>query len=291
MVRTVLGISGLSLLAAGLFAISVQAQDGHAHPSGAAQAGPTCAPGERRTPILSVADFDGSGLVDGADMKELAARISRRDAAAFFDVDADGDVDEADLLRAAGQIGARSTSMDLELAALFRATERFRDVREAIADGYIPLTQPFAGHGVHWGRPDLGYRFEPLRPMGLLYSIDHRLLGVYFTVIIPPEGPDVMPEGLSGDEPWHTHEDLCLRGVNLERPTYDPSALDFDLCVPQAECRGGPWYHKVYMIHVWLFETNPCGVFGMANTRVTEGAPETTGAELCRDESAHRNHT
>jgi hypothetical protein len=283
-------VVGLSLLAAGVFAASVHAHGEQAHDgahAGGVKETLACAPGETSAPILTVADFDGSGVVDGADLKELAARIVRRDQAAFFDVNGDFMVSDADLARAAAQVGARSTAMDRELAALFRATERYRDLGEAIADGYVPLTQPLAGHGVHWGHPELGLVFEPLRPPGLLYSQGGRLLGAYFSVDITRETPDVVPTGFSGDELWHSHEALCLRGVNWERPTYDPSALNLDLCVPEAECTGGPWLNKVYMVHVWLFEPNPCGVFGLTDPRITEGAPERTVAERCPGGEAH----
>ncbi len=117
-----------------------------------------CIPGRRGPgagPVLSVADFNGDTIVDGEDVREIAARISRRDSAAFFDMNADGRVDITDLRIVSQQIDARSTATDQELAAVFRATERCRDIRNAVEGGCPLYQESLRGpYGVHRGRRD-----------------------------------------------------------------------------------------------------------------------------------------
>ena len=235
--------------------------------------GQSC-PAASARPVLSVGDFNGDTLVDGEDLRLLTERVVRQDNVAFFDMSADGRVDMQDLRIVSSQVGARSTAMDQELAAIFRATERYRDIRNAIADDFIPYTPSFRGHGVHWGQrhPDHGV-FKLTRPQGLNYSEDGRLLAVFYAYILDgTDLPDAPPAGLSGDDPWHGHEDLCFYGVDQSNPTYDFRALSLKLCIPKQECSAPTWMEKFYMIHVWLYEHNPCGVFGLDNPRVTEGS-------------------
>lgn len=237
---------------------------------------------EDAPPVLSVGDFNGDTIVDGADVKELAERIARRDNLAFFDVNADRVVDTRDLLHVARQIGARSTPLDQELAAVFRATERYRDIRNAIEDGFIPVAQSAIGHGVHWLRNELlDERFELTRPEGLNYSEDGELLAVFYAVLPGGPRPDRPPAGLSGEETWHHHVGGCLGGVHPEDPAYDWRTITFEECVPRAECQAAVWYEKFYMLHAWLYDLSRCGVFGGINPRITTGVDPDTAATRC----------
>lgn len=243
-------------------------------------------------PVLNIGDFNGDGVVDGADLKELASRIERRDNVAFFDMNADGRVDCQDLLIVAGQVGQRSAPVEQELAAVFRATERYRDQNAAIADGYAPVTQSAVGHGIHWGRlVDLDRDFELTQPEGLNYSEDGRLLAVFYAYgPIELDTCDAPPAGFSGPDPWHYHTGACFRGVDMDHPTYDVHKIEFEECVPQTECNAKNWIRKFYMIHAWLYEQNPCGVFALENPRVTTGVDPETAATRCADHGGHARH-
>lgn len=243
---------------------------------------------EGARPVLSVGDFDGSGVVDGADVKELAKRITRRDDAAFFDVEGDGDVDMGDLLVVAQHVGAKSTPLDQEIAAVFRATERYRDIHNAIDDGFVPMTTSFQGHGVHWGRNEvIDTVFSLTRPEGLNYSEDGKLLAVFWAIKPDPRSPDVPPSGFTGEEMWHSHQNACFFGYNAKNPTYDFRALNFQECVPEAKCPEGSYLEKFYMVHLWLFEYDPCGPFAGTNPRIRQGARIDTSLTRCPAGHAH----
>lgn len=278
-------LAAVWVAAAGITAVGVAAPQDHAHEhagaEGAAGHGHGMCP-EMPSPVLSVGDFNGDTIVDGVDVKELAERIARRDNLAFFDINADREVDTRDLLQVARQIGARSTPLDQELAAVFRATERYRDIRNAIEDGFAPATQSAIGHGVHWGRfALLDDRLELTQPEGLNYSEDGELLAVFYAVQPGGPRPDQPPEGFTGEEGWHYHVGACFNGVNTEDPSYDWRTLSFEECVPRAECEAEGWYEKFYMLHVWLYDLNRCGVFGGINPRITTGIDPDSVATRC----------
>jgi hypothetical protein len=236
--------------------------------------------------VLSVGDFNGDTIVDGADLKELADRIARRDNVAFFDMNGDHAVDTKDMVLVARQVGARSTPVDQELAAVFRATERYRDIGNAIADGFVPVTGSAIGHGVHWARnQELDARFELTRPEGLNYSEDGKLLAAFYAIL--PGEPDTAPEGFTGDEPWHFHVEACFNGYDPENPSYDWRTIRFEECVPRKECAAEVWLAKFYMVHAWLFEQNPCGVFGLENPRITSGVDPAVAAVRCPEGGGH----
>lgn len=237
-------------------------------------------------PVLSSGDFNGDTIVDAKDIRELESRIAGRDNAAFFDRNGDGKVDERDLRVLTREVGMRSTALDQELAAVFRATERYRDQKNAIADGFIAFTQLNKGHGIHWGKPSpTSYAFKLTEPPGLNYSPDGKLLAVYYSVIA--QGDEGPPAGFTGDESWHSHRDACFHGVNPSHPSHDFRTLRFEECVPKAECTDGPWYRKFYMLHAWLYEPNPDGVFALENPRITEGQAPTETAVRCPEGGGH----
>ena len=280
------GIGGAGLAISQEQAGEHRAQAGE-HPQGAMH---EACPEEAR-PILSVGDFNGDTIVDGADLAELAERIVRRDKVAFFDMNADRRVDTDDLLLVARQVGARSTPLDQELAAVFRATERYRDIRNAIADGFVPATESFIGHGVHWVRnEDADSRFDLTRPEGLNYSEDGELLATFYAVLPGEPAPAEPPPGLTGDEAWHYHTNACFHGFDPEDPSYDWRTLHFEECVPEKECTAEVWLEKFYMLHLWLFDLNRCGVFGGVNPGIETGVDPSTAATRCPGNDTPHEH-
>lgn len=134
-------------------------------------------------PLLSVPDFDGNGRVTPADVRLVSAARRPEEYVAFFDTNADGALNGKDVSRTARSMGRRSRPLDQEIAAVFWATERYRDIKVAIAEGFAPLTEELRGHGIHYanyfdGRID--GNFEVARPEGLNYDTKGRLLNVFY---------------------------------------------------------------------------------------------------------------
>lgn len=252
-------------LVGGLLGPAAQAQDHD----------PAC-PGVE--PLLTVADFNGDGVVSRSDLRLMRKALRYGEYLAFFDRNADGALTRADARLAARDFRKRSTELDQEIAAVFWATVRLRDVSVAVAEGWIPVTQEFVGHGIHAanftdGRADL--TFEPTRPEGLNYTADGELVAVYYFHGPHYSNDDPPPEGFSGDEDqWHHHAGVCLGGVDPLAPTYDPTELNYTQCVMPQECFTSTgststiWIPKFHMLHLWLYKLNPCGKFAMTHPDV-----------------------
>jgi len=146
-------------------------------------------------PLLTVADFDGNGIVDGSDIQLLTARVNSGEYTAIFDRNADGVLDEQDIVAAAQENESVSTAFDRELVAVFNATERYRDLNNAIADGYRPFTPELAGHGFHYTRLPIAFTatgidwtwenwmdstVEITKPEGLNYDENGQLVAVFY---------------------------------------------------------------------------------------------------------------
>ncbi|SDY64912.1 hypothetical protein [Citreimonas salinaria] len=293
---TVILIQALSASAA-MAQHSEMQEHGHAAFCDVSQAEPT--------PILGVADFDASGSVSEADLELLQDRVDASDYVAFFDRNADRRLDEADLELARQDIGSRSAPRDQQLALAYQHTEPFRDRETAIRKGYAPFTQTLHGHGAHWSQhPEgggLGYSFVPGNPVGLNYASDGTLWGVFYYIgpsgsrddgsMYPPRHafrpfPEA-PEGFEGDEDaWHWHAGTCFVGLDVNDPSLDPADYEFLERLSPRECQarareasGGQveqpnWVPQFHMLHVWLYELNPCGTFAGAHPELDVNAAD-----------------
>lgn len=131
----------MAALSLGVFTMSGVAQ---------AQHGGECA--DELQPILSVGDFDGDGVVTKHDKKLLKRAIKKGEYIAFFDLNADERLDKKDKKLLKKQKNKASTLLDQQLAELFWATEAYREVGAANADGFRRFTQVLQGHGQHYAR-------------------------------------------------------------------------------------------------------------------------------------------
>lgn len=247
------------------------------------------------TPILSVADFDGNGTVDADDL-DLVNRQRKAEYIAFYDRDADGDLDAQDVAATARDMGASSTALDQELADLFWATEKYRNQAAAIDDGFIPFTPAFAGHGYHYAKHyesgDLDYTFEADNPEGLNYDENGELWAVFHYAGANPDpanGPGwnpfaMAPAGYTGHhDMWHHHAGACFIGLDYDDPEMDSDNLGFHECIGPGQCgmmayMSGTsdfrWNPKFYMLHVWLYKLNPCGLFAGEHPDIMSDATE-----------------
>ena len=131
-----------------------------------------------------------------------------------------------------------------ELAALVdqldvvrEATEKYVDIEEAFADGYVQSTEEVPNMGAHFVQPwrMLDGKFDPKRPEILLYTSDDQgdwtLVGTSFVLPINVVGPD-HPEAFAGPlDNWHVHYELCTGSDFNSRSS------------TEQECReeGGTW--------------------------------------------------
>ena len=122
-----------------------------------------------------------------------------------------------------------------ELAGARRATARYHNLSQALADGYVNINVFVPGQGFHYLKPELlDANFDPESPELLVYAADKngrlRLVAVEYAVPLSEN----RPEGFTGDQD--------LWGTNV----------DFDL----------------WTLHAWLWLNNPNGIFAEFNPRV-----------------------
>jgi hypothetical protein len=150
-----------------------------------------------------------------------------------------------------------------QLAAAKSATAKYRNMDRAKADGYFQVTQFIPGLGLHLA--NLGIRqdvFDPSRPQLLLYapkrSGGYTLAGVGYTFV---HDGDIPPAGFAGGQDvWHFHANLCFLLTGSVTLTPDAAAC---------QTRGGVFQKETaWLLHAWIWKTNPDGVFTESNPNV-----------------------
>lgn len=141
---------------------------------------------------------------------------------------------------------AASTSQEALVKDVRKATARFHSTVQALKAGYQPdphcVSVPSLGTmGYHWVNPDLmDAVFDPTKPEALLYAPDKngnlKLVAVEYIVI----------------------------DTGQARPTFAGQAFD-NMGVPPL----GTTPH--WSLHVWLWETNPHGMFTPFNPSLSCG--------------------
>ncbi len=195
------------------------------------------------TPLLSVADFNGDGKVNIADIKDIVSRYNSADGDdlyhPLYDLDVDGDIDSHDIIKAVRTYGEDVPEIDRQIAKATQATMKYYGpdgLENAIADGYLPFTQEVKGHGVHYVNFNLlvevanSKELDVERPIGLNYDADGNLLAVFYirvpnTEKVTPENPygdlfvkkedDFPPtsfDSLTADD-WHIHQNIWFTGL------------------------------------------------------------------------------
>jgi hypothetical protein len=160
----------------------------------------------------------------------------------------------------------KDTVKQLETAR--RATEKYRDVRVAEADGYRAYGPDVPGMGIHYVRERTEHGFALDQPSILLYEKDARvpgglaLAGVSY-LLVAPEGSDGQPVNspfAKALAKWHRHENIC---VLADRST--PQGLTAEQCT----ARGGHFTAETqWMVHAWIWKDSPLGVFSPTNPNV-----------------------
>lgn len=149
-----------------------------------------------------------------------------------------------------------------QLDAVRAATERFRDHRVAVEEGYRLIAGDGPLMGEHWVRYDLVHEpFDITRPSTLQYlriGDDYLLTGVAYTVYRAPDDP--LPEGFVGDQDqWHVHDMLKIAMTATE----DRPLLRWitERRIANGRTQWDPEEPQLTMVHAWVWEENPDGVF------------------------------
>lgn len=128
------------------------------------------------------------------------------------------------------------------------AVERYDDLDEAIALGYVRASAPGPGVGTHWVKwSQVAQPFDPAAPAMLLF--DERaepaeLMGFSYWVQSPTE-----PEGFaSPNDHWHQHTGLCVVNGWVDRE----EAAGPDACAGTYLAGGDLW-----MLHAWAVPDHP----------------------------------
>jgi hypothetical protein len=154
------------------------------------------------------------------------------------------------------------------LEAARHATEKYKDVRTAEADGYEAIGPDVPGMGTHFVGPHGGSSFDVERPSILLYERDSSAVGGYGLVgvsylLTAVEGPDGQPTNPPFPKvlaQWHRHSNICVLA--------DRSAHT-NLSEIQCTTQGGHFTAETqWMIHAWIWKDSPTGVFAPTNPTV-----------------------
>jgi len=168
-----------------------------------------------------------------------------------------------------------TTAAQLEKAR--RATDKYRDVHVAEADGYRAVGPNVPGMGIHYvhiaGSPEPtagsgGSGFDLEHPQILLYEKDSAARGGYALVGVSylleaesdsegqPKNPP-FPKSLAS---WHRHSDICL---------FPDRSVKTDLSTEQCATQGGSFTGLTqWMVHAWIWKDSPKGVFSDTNPNV-----------------------
>ena len=176
-----------------------------------------------------------------------------------------------------------TSAAEPSLEQVRRATERFRDVKVALAEGYVrdPMnicdTAPMMGRpaalgamGIHFFRPDLLGINAPPNPRvnGSGTHTDFLKPGI---LIYEPK-PDgslelVAVENLVFQKSWHA-------AGNATPPSFHGVEYDTMQDDPLTKVDEAHMFEPHYDRHVWLYRENPNGLFAQFNPKVSCQAHE-----------------
>ena len=152
-----------------------------------------------------------------------------------------------------------------QLDTVREATVKYHDIQVALGEGFLQTTEDVPNMGAHFIHPirALDGQFNPAEPEILLYTgseeFGWRLVGTSF--VLPREQVgDEHPETFLGPlDNWHIHYSLCT-GPNANSRSTTPE---------QCAEENGVWLPSYgWMIHAWVWDENPMGVFNMWNPSV-----------------------
>ena len=144
-------------------------------------------------------------------------------------------------------------------------TARYADVRDAMAAGYVQITQDLPDIAAHFIRLDYqhdGHELDPDYPEVLLYT--KRLTGSWQLVgamFLAETQSDTPPSYFGPLDVWHRHENLCFLAGSQVRTATGAS-----------DCKNGLFVKSTaYQMHVWVVPSGN-GVFAHDLDSISPGA-------------------
>lgn len=171
-----------------------------------------------------------------------------------------------------------SNPVEPDLATVRAATERFRDVNVALAEGYIRdpgnvcdtatmmgRSEALGSMGVHYFRPDLLGISAPPNPR-VNGTGTHTDFNKPAILIYEPQADGshelVAVENLVFIKAWEA-------AGNKAPPTYLGKSFDKMVDDPATEVDEAHMFEPHYDMHVWLYRDNPSGMFAQFNPNVS----------------------
>jgi hypothetical protein len=143
------------------------------------------------------------------------------------------------------------------------ATEKYRDIEKAQADGYFRFTGYIPNMGYQFANPKLFSGFDLRQPPILIYDERdgrYELTGVMFISGIDRSPGSVLP--FKGAE-FMKHPMMCHyqdgTNLNLEKAEHCPQEH------PLTKAPLAFWHPDLWMMSAWVWYPNPNGLFSLYN--------------------------
>ncbi len=147
------------------------------------------------------------------------------------------------------------------------ATEKYRDVEKARADGYFRASGYIPNLGYQFANPKFFSKFELHRPPILLYNErDGKwdLTGVAYVVPFDKNPKNALP---FKQAEYKKQGMTCryLDGTSLEAPNLEACPKEH----PTTNAALGLWHPDLWVMSAWVWYPNPNGLFSLFNPLLT----------------------
>lgn len=170
------------------------------------------------------------------------------------------------------------------LAQIRTATQRYLDVEQAEADGYMQISGHVPLEGIHFQKAEIT-KVDYVRPSTLLYVRSEgqwQLAGLGYTV--KGERPTESPfPGIN----WERRPATCRYADWHEFPAHSRDACP--KAHPETQSLFGAWPPDSWVIKLWLWYPNPNGLFAGVNP-LLEPFDDHTSPQHAHHASHHGSH-
>jgi len=179
------------------------------------------------------------------------------------DVDWDGTSNTARVR--VGQVGSTDPSVlaqqSMKLTEIRKATAKYLNVQQALAEGYVQSSGMIPNHGYHFIKMlNVLTRVDLNKPAGLIYLYDGdtwQLAAVEYSALLKPSQP-LLPGGQ-----WNIHEASCHYEDGNE--LIESNIFRCPKIHPRTKSPYLNWHPSSYTFHVWAYYPNPLGLFAGEN--------------------------